>query len=130
MEKNILIVDDDEDVRGMLHIILHHHGYSVAEAQSGDSAIALLHDRHFDVVLLDITLSDGSGFRVAEYLRGKNLRTKIIIVTGTGDFESALRSAAYGVQSYITKPFTPNYLLKAIEHALLVEVPKPGLRSS
>ena len=122
LELRILLVDDDDDLRDLLHTLLSLHGYSVAEADTGGLAMDLLRNQEFDLVLLDLTLPDGSGFRVAEFLRANNLPGKVIVITGTDGLDNALRGAALGVQDYITKPFKPQYLLKSIEHAFSIEV--------
>jgi len=119
----ILLVDDDDELRSLLRKALRYNGYSVTEARTGDDAIGKLHSQHFDLVLLDITLPDGDGFRVAEFLRANKLSSKVIVITGTGGLEHALRGAAFGVQDYISKPFTQQYLLRSVEHALSIEVP-------
>lgn len=126
----ILLVDDDDDLRDLLQTLLRTHGYSVTEAQTGNIAMDLLRDQKFDLVLLDLTLPDGSGFRVAEFLRANKLPGKVIVVTGTDGLENATRGAALGVQDYITKPFKPQYLLKSIEHALSIEISNQGSRPS
>lgn len=118
---SILLVEDDDELRVLLRTVLHNHGYSVSEARDCHTALDMLHRRNFDVVLLDITLPDGNGFRVAEAVRENHLTSKVIVITGKGRLENALRSATFGVYDYISKPFNPQYLLRSIEHALSVE---------
>ncbi len=128
MSPRILLVDDDDDLRDLLHTLLGLQGYSVTEARTGNLAMDLLRAQNFDLVLLDLTLPDGSGFRVAEFLRENKLPGKVIVVTGTDGLENATRGAELGVRDYITKPFKPQYLLKSIEHALSIEVSNQGSR--
>ena len=118
----ILLVDDDDELRGLLRTVLRYNGYSVTEARTGENAMGLLLKEQFDLVLLDLTLPDGNGFRVAEFLRESKLSSKVIVITGTGGLENAVRGATYGVQDFIPKPFTPQYLLRSIEHVLSIEV--------
>lgn len=117
----ILLVEDDDDLRDMLQTLLVLNGYSVTEAPTGDLAMGLLGSQQFDLVLLDIILPDGNGFRVAEFIRANNLPSKVIVMTGSGDVENTLKGAALGVQDYIPKPFKPQNLLKSIEHAFSIE---------
>ena len=119
----ILLVDDDDDLRGLLRTVLKYNGFSVTEARTGNLAMGLLRSQQFDLVLLDITLPDGNGFRVAEFLRENKFSSKVIVITGTGGLENAVRGASFGVRDYISKPFTPQYLLRSIEHVLSIEVP-------
>ena len=118
----ILLVEDDDDLRDMLQTVLVLHGYSVTAAPTGNLAMSLLGSQQFDLVLLDIILPDGNGFRVAELIRANKLPSKVIVMTGSADTENAAKGAALGVQDYIPKPFRPQNLLKSIEHALSIEV--------
>lgn len=116
----ILLVDDDEDLRVILLPLLESRGYDVVEASDCSTALQLLRDRIFDVVLLDITLPDRSGFGVLEFVAENHIRSKVIMMTGTSGLENAVRSATLGVMDYITKPFTPHYLIRSIQHALAI----------
>ena len=118
----ILLVEDDDDLREMLQTILTVHGYTVTEAPGCVHALELLQQQQFDLVLLDLALPDGNGFQVAEFIQTNKLPGKVIVMTGSGAVENALRCAALGVQDYVPKPFKPQVLLKSIEHALSVEV--------
>lgn len=115
---NILVVDDDSDLRVGLEAVLTERGHSVSEAADTHAAIDSLRRQRFDLVLLDVTLPDGNGLKVAEFLRMKMSNTKVIVITGTPGLEHALKSAAIGVHDYIAKPFTVQYLLGSIDHAL------------
>jgi DNA-binding NtrC family response regulator len=114
----ILLVDDDDEVRVVVGTILKSHGYDVAEAHNCDTALRLLGSSGFDVVLLDITLPDNSGFRVLEFIKENRLSSKVIMITGTIGLENAIKSATLGAKDYIAKPYNANYLLKSIEHVL------------
>lgn len=126
----ILLVDDDEEMRNLLQMVLIHGGYSVTPAGSAEDAIGSIRKQHFDVVLLDLTLPDGSGFRVAEFLQDNRIPGKVIVITGTSRLENAIRGASLGVCDYLTKPFSPNYLLRSIENALSTDFQVQGPRRS
>jgi DNA-binding response OmpR family regulator len=117
----ILLVEDDEDLRVLMRTLLRYNGYSVTEACDCHTALDLLQRLNFELVLLDINLPDGNGFSVAEAIRENHLTCKVIVVTGTAGIENALQGAALGVHDYISKPFKPQFLLRSIEHALSVE---------
>jgi two-component system response regulator HydG len=117
----ILLVEDDDDLRDLMQTFLRYNGYSITEACDCHTALDLLQRQNFDLVLLDINLPDGKGFRVAEVIRENHLTCKVIVVTGTAGIENALQGAAFGVHDYISKPFKPQFLLRSIEHALSVE---------
>ena len=113
------MVDDDDSLRAVLRGVLMSRGYCIVEAPDCRTALELLRSVKFDVVLLDITLPDRSGFEVLGYVSENQLSCKVIMITGTMGLENAMKSAARGVQDYITKPYTSNYLLRSIEHALV-----------
>ena len=114
----ILLVDDDDDLRSVLQTLLELKGYSVVGAADCNSAIQLLRDGNFDLVLLDIALPDRNGFGVLEFVKEHCVHSKVIMMTGTVGLENAVRSATLGVMDYITKPFSPHYLLRSIQNAL------------
>ena len=126
----ILVVDDDDDLRDLLQTVLRCNGYFVAEAHNCATAMDVLRGQKFDVVLLDITLPDGRGFGIAEFVRENHLSTKVIVMTGIDGIENAMRGTALGVQDYMTKPFTIHRLMRSIENALSIEYPTQGLSLS
>ncbi|MBM2840270.1 MAG: putative Fis family transcriptional regulator [Bacteroidetes bacterium] len=124
----ILLVDDDDDLRDIVRTeVMVSSGHRIVEAPDCDTAIRLLQGESFDLVLLDITLPDKSGLEVLKFIKEKRLSTKVIMVTGTAGLENAITSTTLGAQDYITKPFTINYLLRSIEHALSIEHTREGL---
>jgi DNA-binding response OmpR family regulator len=127
---NILVVDDDDDLRAAVRAVLEMEGYSVEEASGCGIAMSLLGRKNYDLVLLDIALQDGSGFEVIGFMKENQLSSRIIMMTGTSGLENALRSVELGAEDYITKPFSLNYLLKAIQHALSLSGEKEGLERS
>ncbi len=126
----ILLVEDDNDLRGVLRQILEARNYVVAGSSDCRTAIQRLQDETFDLVLLDIGLPDKSGFEVLEYIRDNGLCSKVIMLTGTVGLQHAVRSAKLGVTDYITKPFAPHYLLRSIEDALATGSPEKDLQHS
>lgn len=120
---NILLVDDDHELRTFMGEILSAKGYAVSEAFDYDSAVGQLTRGAFDLALLDITLPGRSGLEILEYIRGRNHGVPVIVVTGTAGLDLAIRSMALGAKDYITKPCTPNYLLQSVENALAPQHP-------
>ena len=114
----ILLVDDDEHLRLVLRPVLESGGYRVFESPDCSTALELLRTQTFDVILLDITLPDRSGFAVLEFVMENHTSSKVIMITATDGLQNAIRSATLGVIDYVTKPFDPNSLLRSIQHAL------------
>jgi len=118
MIAKILLIDDDKDRRDSVRVILNSSGYLVVKAADCENASSLLVSDKFDLILLDITLPDKSGFRVLQFLREKHLAGKVIVITGTVGLKNAIKSAIPVARDYVTKPYNPDYLLKSIEHIL------------
>jgi DNA-binding response OmpR family regulator len=118
MAARILLVDDNKDRRESVLVILKSSGYQVIEAADFEHAFSLLVSERFDLILLDITLPDKSGFKVLEFLKENHLAGKVIVITGAVGIEYTIKSATPGARDYITKPYDPERLLKSIEHVL------------
>jgi DNA-binding response OmpR family regulator len=118
MAAKILLVDDEKDRRHSVRVILTSGGYDAIEATDSENAISVLANETFDVILLDITLPDKTGFRVLRFLKENHVVSKVIVLTGKLAVENAIRSATPGAREYISKPYDPEHLLKSIGHAL------------
>jgi DNA-binding response OmpR family regulator len=118
MATRILLVEDDKDRRESVQELLKPSGYLVIEAADHKKALSLLASEKFDLVLLDITLPDKSGFGVLEFLEKNHIASKVMVVTGTVGLANVIMSATPGTQEEVTKPYAPADLLKSIEHVL------------
>ena len=118
MATRILLVENDKDRRDSVQELLKPSGYLVVEAADHEKALSMLASEKFDLVLLDITLPDKSGFGVLEFLEKNHIASKVMVVTGTVGLANVITSATPGVQEQVTKPFAPADLLKSIEHVL------------
>lgn len=116
MNKKILLVDNDKELRDSVQVMLKSNGYPIVEAADCENALSLLASEMFDLILLDITLPDKSGFRVLEFLKDNHLASKVIVITGTVELKNAIKNGTPVMRDYITKPYNPNYLLSSIKH--------------
>ncbi|MGH2691773.1 MAG: response regulator transcription factor [Actinomycetota bacterium] len=118
---DILVVEDDDAIRELLRRILTTAGYGVSEAPSGQQAIDFLQKGKFDLILLDVMLGRTSGFEVLEEVDRKGLRAKsrVVMVTARNSEKDFLRGWQSGVDQYLTKPFDPDALIKAVREILL-----------
>ena len=107
---NVLIVDDESDVRELLSKFLRRRGYEVDTASDGASAIEAIRDGHPDIVLLDIRLPKMDGLSVLAHLREESDEVAIITMSGSADEDTARRSLELGAADFITKPFNLPYL--------------------
>lgn len=110
----LLVVDDDELNRSLLATILKSRGYLVETAEDGRRALALLRDRKYDVVLLDLMMPEMDGYEVLERMKSDNeLRPiPVIVISAVDDMESVIRCIEMGATDYLPKPFDP-VLLRA-----------------
>lgn len=107
------MVEDDRAIVENLREFLAGEGFCVTPASGQREALDILEERHFDIVLLDISLSDGNGFAVCAYVK-KNTDTPVIFLTASGDECSVVTGLDMGADDYISKPFRPRELVSRI----------------
>lgn len=118
MSKHILIVDDDAGVRETVGAVLGDEGFAVAFASDGPEALAAARREKPDLVLLDVWLPGMDGIQVLERLRAEHPRLPVVVVSGHGNIDTAVRATKLGAADFIEKPFTIDGLLAAIARAL------------
>jgi DNA-binding NtrC family response regulator len=101
----MLVVDDERDITHVLADFLTVRGHEVAEAQSGAQALALVHQRRFDVVFLDIAMPGMDGNETLQLLKKDFPGTIVIMISGIADETIAVKSLDLGAFDYIRKPF-------------------------
>lgn len=107
MADTVLIVDDDEAVQTMLYKVIRSNGLSAETASSGEKALALIRNRQYDLILLDINMPGMDGFEVVQQLRSRGVKTPIILVSGRQEDYDTLYGLDIGADDYVTKPFNP-----------------------
>ena len=117
MEK-ILLVEDDAAIVRSLSQLLGQYQFSVTAAGSQRQALELLRTRAFDLMLLDISLPDGSGFAVCAAARREAPDMPVIFLTASDDEMSVVAGLDMGAEDYIAKPFRPLELISRIRTAL------------
>jgi len=107
IKSNILVVDDNADVREYIRDFLVDSGYNVLEARDGVEAIDLINENLPDLVTLDIMMPKMDGFEVCRRSKAdkKTKHIPIIFLTARSDRESKLEGLSYGAEDYLTKPF-------------------------
>jgi CheY-like chemotaxis protein len=116
----ILVVDDSEDVREVLRELLTQHGHTVVTCGDGESGLAELETRRFDLAMVDLKLPGISGHEVANRLKGRWPDATVVIMTGYFDRVGPEGTLAKGVDFVLTKPFTLDQLRLVIQHAYSV----------
>ncbi len=111
---SVLVVEDDEDNRDLLAVLLRERGYQVVTAATGDAAIIAMLKSRFDVAVLDIGLPDMSGIEVARRSRGIQPDTFLIALTGHGADTDRDAMEGAGIDVHLLKPISLNVLEEVI----------------
>ncbi|MEY2995207.1 MAG: two-component response regulator MtrA [Actinomycetota bacterium] len=109
----ILFIEDDDQIRLALRLVLEDEGFSVTEAPDGRSGLAAFHAAEPDLVLLDLRLPDLSGFEVCRALRAMSI-VPIVMVTAQTDTNDMVAGLEAGADDYVTKPVVPKELAARI----------------
>ncbi|WP_018177003.1 EAL domain-containing protein [Thioalkalivibrio sp. AKL8] len=114
----ILIADDDpgllESLRGLLTI----QGYPVRTAAGGGAAIEALREKHYDLLLLDLTMPELNGLDVLRFMQAAGLETLTVVVSGNSTVEDVAGALREGAHDYLKKPYEPAELLATVRNAL------------
>jgi DNA-binding response OmpR family regulator len=112
----ILLLEDEESIRGFVRINLKRNDMEVIEAETGEEAIALANtEGPIDIALLDVMLPTISGFEVCEQLRLLYPRMGIIMLTAKSQEEDKIHGLELGADDYVQKPFSPGELIARIK---------------
>jgi DNA-binding NtrC family response regulator len=114
----LLLVDDDRLVLDGMATWLREQGYDVHAAGGRETAISLLKERRFDLVLADIRLADGDGFEILAHCRQHYPHTTVVLITGYATVETGIEALRAGAFDLITKPLIDEELSMAIDRAL------------
>ncbi|MBE0434615.1 MAG: EAL domain-containing protein [Methylomicrobium sp.] len=115
---DILIIDDEPKARASLHDILKLSGYRVAMAESVKSAIELINEHNFPLILLDLNMPVLNGHHFLDYLAHHDIDTQVLIISGEATFAQAARSLRSSfVQEFIKKPYSVEALLHSVKIA-------------
>jgi len=114
----ILIVDDDPKMRQSILDLLSIYEYKCHPASSGQEALDILSQQKIDLVLLDLNMPGMNGQHTLEQIKEDFPYTDVIIVSGETTFDSATNALRHGADDFISKPYAPNELIKALRNVL------------
>jgi len=114
----LLVVDDEESLRITTAAILEKDGYIVDTAASGDEAIVLLDQTHYDLVLTDLHMEGGDGLSVLGQIRQRAPLTISVVLTGFASVESAIAALQEGAYDYLTKPCDIDHMRHTIKRGV------------
>ncbi len=120
MAHDILIVDDEADIRMLIAGVLKDEGYTTREAADSGQALAVLHSRQPTLVILDIWLqgSELDGIEILRLLHDEMPEVPVVMISGHGTIESAVEAIKIGAYDFIEKPFKSDRLLLVVERAI------------
>jgi DNA-binding response OmpR family regulator len=113
----VLVVDDENDIRGLVRELLERAGYDVLEAPDGDEGLRLFYGEHPDIVVLDVSMPGLTGWDVLERIREVS-EAPVIMLTAKAEELDKVRGLRAGADDYITKPFGRQELLARVDAQL------------
>ena len=116
--RSILVVDDNEDIRNLLSLVLQKEGYEVFLAPNGSEALEIIKNNRLDLVLLDVMMPELSGLEVLSHIRGnkdnKISSIPVMMITAASTVSDIDAAVEIGASSYIIKPFRNENLIAKV----------------
>ncbi len=116
-KSHILIVDDDDRIRGLLKDYLSENNYMVSTAENAAQAKKKLEYLKFDILILDVMMPGQDGYELTKDIK-KVMKVPIILLTAKGEVENRIKGLELGANDYISKPFEPKELLLRIKNII------------
>jgi DNA-binding NtrC family response regulator len=116
-ELDLLLVDDDDELRGDMARFFTRHGHRVAQCGSGDEALELIEQRAFDVMVLDLMMPGRTGIDVLKELQARGAECEVVILSGEATVESAVEAMKLGAHEVLTKPISLKELDRLVRKA-------------
>jgi two-component system nitrogen regulation response regulator NtrX len=118
MRESILVVDDEAGVRASLAGILADEGYLVDAVESGEACLAALEGKRYDLLLLDVWLPRMDGLETLSRVRILDPDVPVVVISGHGSIETAVRAVRMGAQDFVEKPLSLEKTLLVVRNAL------------
>ncbi len=114
----IIVVDDEENIRGTLQEILTDEGYQVSCAADGETALRIIQSEAPDLVLLDVWMAGIDGIQTLKMLKNIDPDTEVVMMSGHGNIDTAVKATKIGAFDFIEKPFSLDSILRTVSKAL------------
>jgi len=120
IDKKVLIIDDEKDIRDSISGILNDEGYTSFTAKNSQEALIKINDNNFDVIVLDVWLNDSDldGIQLLKEIKEIDSETPVLIISGHGNIEIAVEAIKNGAYEFIEKPFSSERLLLTIKRSI------------
>ncbi len=117
---NILVVDDDANIRGTVRLCLESDGYGVDQAADGGAALGRIRRDPPDLVLLDLSMPRMDGMTLLGWLNQQwpRVRSRVVVMTANGSIRAAVQAIRLGASDFLEKPFTPDDLRLSVASVL------------
>jgi two-component system nitrogen regulation response regulator NtrX len=114
----VLVVDDEDDIRSSLRMILEYEGYALAEAASGEEALKRLETERPDAVLLDIKMARMDGLEILARIKQSEPALPVVVISGHGTIATAVEATRLGAFDFMEKPLERDRVLLVVRNAL------------
>src|SRR5262250_2703094 len=114
----VLIIDDEEEIRESIEILLTSEGLTTDTAVTGEEGLKKIEENLYDAVLLDLMLPGKSGMEVQKDIKRVDPTLPVVIITAIGAVETAVAAIKDGAYDYVTKPWNNEKLLVIINNAI------------
>ena len=120
IDKRILIIDDEKDIRDSISGILNDEGYNSVTARNSQEALIKINDNTFDIIILDVWLNDSEldGIQLLKEIKKIDSEIPVLIISGHGNIEIAVDAIKNGAYEFIEKPFSSERLLLTIKRSI------------
>ena len=116
--KQVLVADDEDNLRRVLRAQLQHDGYEVHCVSDGEAVLQALAEHHIDVLITDLRMPKLDGMQVLKVASERFPNVPVIMITAHGTVDTAVEALKLGAFDYVTKPFKVDELLITVERAL------------
>ena len=110
----VLLIEDDSSVARSIELMLKAAGFNIYTTDLGEEGVDLGKVYEYDIIILDLSLPDISGYEVLKQLRMARINTPVLILSGNPDIEAKVKTLGYGADDYLTKPFNKDELIARI----------------
>ena len=116
-EKRILVIDDEENMRHMLALLLEKEGYQVDNAADGKQGLDLASESFYDLILCDLKMPVMDGMAFLENFQDMQLESTVIVMSAYGTMDTAIEAMKRGAYDYVSKPFKPDEIMLTLRKA-------------